>query len=105
MPSRELAPVMLRWLCFLPQELTVYHCGQCTHTTATQNRVLKGEWALGQQRTEVMSQGEGSTVRAWGPCRMKPICRDHLVVWFGVGKQGRLPETGEVWGLSLKVRG
>lgn len=76
-----------------------------TQTAVTQNRVLKGEWGLALQRTEVMSQGEGSTVRAWGPCTMKPVCRDHLIVWFGVGKQGKLLETGEVLGLSCKGGG
>lgn len=76
-----------------------------THTAVTRNRALKGEWGLGLQRTEVMSQGEGGTVRAWGPCRMKPVCRDHLIVWFGVGKQAKLLETGEVLGLSCKGEG
>lgn len=75
-----------------------------THHSHTKQS-LERRMGFGSAENRVMSQREGSTVRAWGPCRMKPICRDHLVVWFGVGKQGRLPETGEVWGLSLKVRG
>lgn len=100
-----LAPVILRWLCLLLQEHIDSHGDQHTHSSPIKHasqlgRALKEEWGLGLQRIEV-TQGESSTARVWGPCGMKPFCRDHLIIWFGVGKGGMLP--GDLRGAGAEL--